>query len=87
MLLTETCYYIENQVFGGATNRDMSLIETCFYSQLYGNYLQISKWLLRNRSLFLNFLYLFYDFIFYKSYVRTVLLEVGIVLRLLKKVT
>ena len=36
MLLTETCYYIENQVFGGATNRDMSLIKTCFYSRLYG---------------------------------------------------
>ena len=27
-----TCYYSENQVFGGATNRDMSLNETCFYS-------------------------------------------------------
>ena len=36
MLLTETCYYIENQVFGGATNQDMSLIETCFFSRLYG---------------------------------------------------
>ena len=31
-----TCYYSGNQVFGGATNRDMSLIETCFYSRLYG---------------------------------------------------
>jgi hypothetical protein len=29
-----TCYYSENQVFGGATNRDMSLTETCFYSQI-----------------------------------------------------
>ena len=36
MLLTETCYYIENQGFGGATNRDMSLTETCFHSRLYG---------------------------------------------------
>ena len=36
MLLTETCYNIKNQVFGGATNRDMSLIETCFHSRLYG---------------------------------------------------
>ena len=36
MLLTKTCYYWENQVFGGATNQDMSLIETCFYSRLYG---------------------------------------------------
>ena len=25
-----TCYYSENQVFGGATNQDMSLNETCF---------------------------------------------------------
>ena len=30
-----TCYYSENQVFGGATNRDMSLTETCFYSQIH----------------------------------------------------
>ena len=36
MLLTETCYYTENQGFGGATNRDMSLNETCLYSRLYG---------------------------------------------------
>ena len=27
-----TCYYSENQVFVGATNRDMSLNETCYYS-------------------------------------------------------
>ena len=27
--------YHHNQVFGGAKNRDMSLIETCFYWQLY----------------------------------------------------
>ena len=36
MLLTETCYYLENQVFGGVSNRDMSLIETCFYLPLNG---------------------------------------------------
>ena len=36
MLLTKTCYYWKNQVFGGATNRDKSLIKTCFYSRLYG---------------------------------------------------
>ena len=24
MLLTETCYYLENQVFGGVNNLDMS---------------------------------------------------------------
>ena len=29
-----TCYYSENQVFGGATNRDMSLNETCYYSKI-----------------------------------------------------
>ena len=33
---TNTCYYLENQVFGGVSNWDMSLIETCFYSRLYG---------------------------------------------------
>ena len=38
MLLTKTCYYIENQGFGGVTTRDMSLIETCFCSRLYGIY-------------------------------------------------
>ena len=27
-----TCYYSENQDFGGATNRDMSLNDTCYYS-------------------------------------------------------
>ena len=41
-LLTETCYYWKNQVFGGATNWDTSLIETCFYSKLYG--LLDKKW-------------------------------------------
>ena len=34
MLLTESCYYTENQGFGGARNRDMSLNETCFCSRL-----------------------------------------------------
>ena len=29
---TNTCYYSENQVFGGVTTRDMSLNKTCFYS-------------------------------------------------------
>jgi hypothetical protein len=28
------CYYSENQVFEGATNRDMSLNKTCFYSKI-----------------------------------------------------
>ena len=28
-----TCYYSENQVFGGATNQDMSLNKTCYYSE------------------------------------------------------
>ena len=37
MLLTETCYYLENQVFGSVNNRDMSLIEMCFCSRLYGS--------------------------------------------------
>ena len=37
MLLTKTCYYLENQVFGSVNNQDMSLIETCFYSRFYGN--------------------------------------------------
>ena len=31
---TNTCYYSENQVFGGVTTRDMSLIETCYYSEI-----------------------------------------------------
>jgi hypothetical protein len=31
-----SCYYLENQVFGGVNNQDMSLIEMCFYSRLYG---------------------------------------------------
>ena len=29
-----TCYYSENQIIGGATNQDMSLNETCFYSKI-----------------------------------------------------
>ena len=33
MLLTETCFYIENQGFGGATNRDMLLLKK---SSLWG---------------------------------------------------
>ena len=36
MLLNETCYYLENQVFEGVNNQDLSLIETCFRSRLYG---------------------------------------------------
>ena len=39
MLLIETCYYSENQGFGGVSTRDMSLIETCFCSQLYDIYM------------------------------------------------
>ena len=35
MLLTETYYYLENQVFGVVNNRDMSLIEMCICSRLY----------------------------------------------------
>ena len=31
---TNTCYYSENQVFGGVTTRDMSLNETCSYSKI-----------------------------------------------------
>ena len=34
-LLTETCYYLENQVFGVFINRDMTLIKTSFCSRLY----------------------------------------------------
>ena len=30
------CYYLDNEVFGGVYNGDMSLIETCFCSRLYG---------------------------------------------------
>ena len=33
MLLTEICYFLEDQVFGGVNNRDMSLIEMCIYSR------------------------------------------------------
>ena len=36
VLLMETCYCLENQVFGGVTNPDMSLIKMCFCSPLYG---------------------------------------------------
>ena len=35
LILIETCYYLENQGFGGVNTRD-SLIETCFCSRLYG---------------------------------------------------
>ena len=48
----------------------------------------ISKWLLRSSIFFLNSftnVNFFHDFMFYKSEVRTVLLEIGIVLSLLKK--
>ena len=48
----------------------------------------MSKWLLRSSIFFYTFFYkwyFFYDFIFHKSEIRTVLLEVGIVLGLLKK--
>ncbi len=31
---TNTCYYSENQVLGGASTRDMSLNETCFYLKI-----------------------------------------------------
>ena len=37
VLVIETCYYTENQVFGGVTKRDMSLNETCFCSRLYSS--------------------------------------------------
>ena len=50
--------------------------------------MHISKWLLRSSNFFYNFFYkwyFFYEFIFHKSEIRTVLLEVGIVLGLLKK--
>ena len=50
--------------------------------------MHISKWLLRSSIFFYTFFYkwyFFYDFIFHKSEIRTVLLEVGIVLGLLKK--
>ena len=33
MLATRTCYYSRNQVFGGISNQDMSLIDICFCSQ------------------------------------------------------
>ena len=39
MLLIKTCYYSENQGFGGVSTRDMSLIETCFCSRLYDIYI------------------------------------------------
>ena len=38
-----TCYYSENQVFRGATNQDMSLTETCFYSKIQ------KFWILKSR--------------------------------------
>ena len=48
----------------------------------------MSKWLLRSSIFFYTFFhkwYFFYDFIIHKSEIRTVLLELGIVLGLLKK--
>ena len=36
IFFNETCYYVENQVFGVATSWDMLLNETCFYLRLYG---------------------------------------------------
>ena len=47
MLLTEKCYNIENQGFGGVDTRDMSLIQTCFCSRQYGN---LTGGLKRNKS-------------------------------------
>ena len=52
-----TCYYTENQVFGGVTKWDMSLNKTCFCLQLHiwyinpcGSYfLGIGKWLALQR--------------------------------------
>ena len=56
MLLTETCYYLENEVFGVVNNQEMSLIETCFclprlsfyylkelFSKIYNMYLALTK--------------------------------------------
>ena len=37
ILLTTTCFYLENQVFGSVAKQDMLLKETCFWSRLYGN--------------------------------------------------
>ena len=48
----------------------------------------ISKWLIKSSIFFYTFFYkwyFFYDFIFHKSEIRTVLLEVSIVIGLLKK--
>ena len=55
MLLTEPCYNIRSQAFGGATIRDMSLIETCFYSWLYG--IWIGLWHSKNFHLYLATIY------------------------------
>ena len=52
------------------------------------SYLHISKWLLRSSisfKVFVTVVNFFDNFIFYKSKIRIVLLEVGIVLGLLKK--
>ena len=38
MLVTGTCYYSGNKVFGGVTIQDMSLNKTCFFLQLYSNH-------------------------------------------------
>ena len=46
MLLTKQCYYSGNQVYGGVTNQDMSLNETCFCLRLYGTYSSISNLLI-----------------------------------------
>ena len=50
--------------------------------------MHLGKWLLRSSNIFCTFFTnvdFFYDFIFHKSEIRTVLLEVGIDLGLLKK--
>ena len=51
---TNTCYYSENQVFGGVTNRDMSLNETCYYSKIQKKYLDIEIAVSNMGSFFLH---------------------------------
>ena len=56
MLVTETCYYLGNEVFGVLLTQDMSLNATCFCSQLYIHKINLRTcfmvlWCLMNISL------------------------------------
>ena len=58
-----TCHYSGNQVFGGATNRDMSLNETCFYSWIQKIWIYKSR-LVTCPTLYYGMMFLSYNTFF-----------------------